>query len=188
MYIFVLHNNVLIFSAYLIVRKTLLKMSADKTVIRDTHIHEEKHEVDSIDSSSLSSESELGEKKKTGVIQNIKHGIKNVVNTVTGHHDASSNKGTIVEQETANCVDVDEHARNARVLRKQAEATLKSNNKEFDEAQRAQNQARIVAEHANLKTAEALQHQQQGQQLLAEAGKFYYLIYLNHVLFFKVLK
>uniref|UniRef100_A0A914YWH4 Uncharacterized protein n=1 Tax=Panagrolaimus superbus TaxID=310955 RepID=A0A914YWH4_9BILA len=46
----------------------------------------------------------------------------------------------------------------------------KKNDKEFDEAQRAQAQARIVAEHANTETAEALTHQERGQGLLAEAG------------------
>uniref|UniRef100_A0A914XSS8 Uncharacterized protein n=1 Tax=Panagrolaimus superbus TaxID=310955 RepID=A0A914XSS8_9BILA len=44
---------------------------------------------------------------------------------------------------------------------------LNKNDKEFDEAQRAQ--SRIVAEHANLKAAEALTHQERGQKLLAEA-------------------
>uniref|UniRef100_A0AC34FGJ5 Uncharacterized protein n=1 Tax=Panagrolaimus sp. ES5 TaxID=591445 RepID=A0AC34FGJ5_9BILA len=66
--------------------------------------------------------------------------------------------------------EVSDHERNARLLREQAEAALKNNEKDFIEAERAQAQARVVAEHANAKTAQALNNQERGQELLAEAG------------------
>jgi hypothetical protein len=155
-----------------------MESSTEKTVVRDTHIHEEKHVGDA--ASTSSSENDLGaEHKKSGVLHGIKEGVKNVVHAVTGlghsavhTHDATCNKSTCATyvQETSHYTEVEEHARNARLLREQAEKTLKKNDSEFAEAERAQSQARIVAEHANLKTAEALQHQEKGQKLLAEAG------------------
>uniref|UniRef100_A0A914XXU8 Uncharacterized protein n=1 Tax=Panagrolaimus superbus TaxID=310955 RepID=A0A914XXU8_9BILA len=121
-------------------------------------------------SNTASGNAEVAKEKSTGIIGNIKEGVKNVAHAVgigsSSHQDATSS--TTVE--TTHRVEVDDHAHNAGVLREQAEKLLKKNDKEFDEAQRAQAQARIVAEHANLKTAEALTHQERGQELLAEAG------------------
>ena len=151
-------------------------MSAtDKTVIRDTLIHEEKRDRDA--ASVSSSESDLSEKKKTGIVQSMKDGVKKVVDALAGkddRHEATCNSTTCATftQETAHYEEVDDHARNARLLREQANATLKKNTQEFAEAATAQRQAHILAEHANIKTAEALEHQQVGQQLLAEAGMF----------------
>jgi hypothetical protein len=157
-----------------------MESSTDKTIVRDTHIHEEKHMGDASTANATASTTiEVDEhQKKGGVLHGIKEGVKNVVNTLTGHgshhhtHDSSCNKSTCTtyEQETSHYTEVEEHARNARLLREQAEKTLKKNEAEFADAQRAQAQARIVAEHANLKTAEALSHQEHGQKLLAEAG------------------
>uniref|UniRef100_A0AC35F5C7 Uncharacterized protein n=1 Tax=Panagrolaimus sp. PS1159 TaxID=55785 RepID=A0AC35F5C7_9BILA len=114
--------------------------------------------------------------KSTGIIGNIKEGVKNVAHAIgigsSHHHDAHCNKATCstYEEATAHYTEATEHERNARLLREQAESMLKKNDKEFAEAERAQAQARIVAQHANVKTAEALTHQERGQELLAEAG------------------
>uniref|UniRef100_A0A914YSZ8 Uncharacterized protein n=1 Tax=Panagrolaimus superbus TaxID=310955 RepID=A0A914YSZ8_9BILA len=125
-------------------------------------------------SSTAGSNAEVAKEKSTG---NIEEGVKNAAHAIGigsshHHHDAHCNKATCTtyETETAHYTEVDDHARNARLLREQAEKTLKNNDKEIDEAQRAQVQARIVAEHANIETAEALTHQARGQELLAEAG------------------
>uniref|UniRef100_A0A914QUX6 Uncharacterized protein n=1 Tax=Panagrolaimus davidi TaxID=227884 RepID=A0A914QUX6_9BILA len=62
------------------------------------------------------------------------------------------------------------HERRARELREKALTTLKVNEQEFSQAERAQEAARIAAEQANAKTTQALENQERGQQLLAEAG------------------
>uniref|UniRef100_A0AC34GUB9 Uncharacterized protein n=1 Tax=Panagrolaimus sp. ES5 TaxID=591445 RepID=A0AC34GUB9_9BILA len=64
----------------------------------------------------------------------------------------------------------EELERRAKELREQAQAALKTNEIEFQQAQQAQNAARIAAEIANAKTEQALTNQERGQQLLAEAG------------------
>jgi len=118
----------------------------------------------------------MKESIKEGV-QDIKEGMGNLVDKVSGNsdkhkHTASCN-GTSCStyvQETAHYTETSEHERNARLLREQGEAALRNNEKEFAEAQRAQAQARVVAEHANAKTAQALNNQERGQELLAEAG------------------
>ena len=114
--------------------------------------------------------------KSTGIIGNIKEGVKNVAHAIgigsSHHHDAHCNSATCstYEAATAHYTETSDHEKNARLLREQAEHMLKKNDKEFAEAAQAQNQARILAEHANVKTAEALTHQERGQELLAEAG------------------
>jgi hypothetical protein len=140
--------------------------STNKATVHETHIREETHTGTGVHD----------EKKKGGVLQDIKDGVKNVVNKVTGNtehkHEATCNKGTCstYEAETAHYTETSEHERNARLLREQAEKALKNNAAEFSEAERAQAQARVVAEAANAKTAQALNNQERGQELLAEAG------------------
>ena len=140
--------------------------STNKATVHETHVREETHTGTGVHD----------DKKKGGVLQDIKDGVKNVVNKVTGNtehkHEATCNKGTChtYESETAHYTETSEHERNARLLREQAEKALKNNAAEFNEAERAQAQARVVAEHANAKTAQALNNQERGQELLAEAG------------------
>jgi len=140
--------------------------STNKATVHETHIREESHTGTGVHD----------DKKKGGVLQDIKDGVKNVVNKVTGNsehkHEATCNKGTCstYESETAHYTESTEHERNARLLREQADKALKNNAAEFTEAQRAQAQARVVAEAANAKTAQALNNQERGQELLAEAG------------------
>ena len=123
-----------------------------------------------------SASGEAAKEKSTGIIGNIKEGVKSVAHAIgigsSHHHDASCNSATCstYEAATAHYTETKEHERNARLLREQAEAALKNNAKEFDEAERMQTNARILAQHANVKTAEALTHQERGQELLAEAG------------------
>uniref|UniRef100_A0A914ZH37 Uncharacterized protein n=1 Tax=Panagrolaimus superbus TaxID=310955 RepID=A0A914ZH37_9BILA len=64
----------------------------------------------------------------------------------------------------------EEHERRGRELREKALTTLKINEQEFTQAERAQEAARIAADQANAKTTQALENQERGQQLLAEAG------------------
>jgi len=145
-------------------------MSSNKATVQETHIREETH---------TGTGGLVHDEKKSsgGVLHDIKEGVKNVVNKVTGgkdehKHDAKCNKSSChtYESETAHYVETDEHERNARLLREQGEKALKHNASEFSEAQRAQAQARVVAEHANAKTAQALNNQERGQELIAEAG------------------
>jgi hypothetical protein len=112
-------------------------------------------------------------------VQDIKEGVSKLADKVTGKDDKHVHKHTeacngttctTYTSETAHYTEVSDHERNARLLREQAEAALRNNAKEFSEAERAQAQARIVAEHANAKTAQALSNQERGQELLAEAG------------------
>jgi hypothetical protein len=124
---------------------------------------------------------EVAKEKASGLLENIKEGMSSVVDklagrdsssTATHKHDEKCNTtscSTYV-QETAHYTEVSDHERNARLLREQAEAALKNNEKEFADAQRAQAQARVIAEAANAKTAQALANQERGQELLAEAG------------------
>ena len=140
--------------------------STNKATVHETHVREETHTTGGVHD----------DKKKGGVLQDIKDSVKSVVNKVTGNtehkHEATCNKGTChtYESETAHYTETSEHERNARLLREQAEKALKNNAAEFNEAERAQAQARVVAEHANAKTAQALNNQERGQELLAEAG------------------
>jgi len=140
--------------------------STNKATVHETHIREETHTGTGVHD----------DKKKGGVLQDIKDGVKNVVNKVTGNnehkHEATCNKQncSTYETETAHYTETSEHERNARLLREQAEKALKHNATEFSEAERAQAQARVVAEAANAKTAQALNNQERGQELLAEAG------------------
>jgi hypothetical protein len=125
---------------------------------------------------------EVAKEKASGLLENIKEGMSTVVDklagrdssstTTTHKHDEKCNTtscSTYV-QETAHYTEVSDHERNARLLREQAEAALKNNEKEFADAHRAQAQARVIAEAANAKTAQALANQERGQELLAEAG------------------
>ena len=64
----------------------------------------------------------------------------------------------------------EEHERRARELREKALTTLKTNEEEFAQAERAQALAKAAAAQANVKTSQALENQERGQQLLAEAG------------------
>jgi hypothetical protein len=144
------------------------------TVVREAHYHEEKtgHVPVAAPGGAI-----VHEEKKGGIMHDIKEGVKDVVNKITGKsdkhvHSATCNGTTCstYTTETAHYTEVSDHERNARLLREQGEAALKNNEKEFVEAQRAQAQARVVAEHANAKTAQALNNQERGQELLAEAG------------------
>jgi len=115
----------------------------------------------------------VDEKKKTGIFHDIKEGVKDLFGAGDKHKHTDACNGTSCSTyvtETAHYTEVSDHERNARLLREQAEAALKNNEKDFVEAQRAQAQARVVAEHANAKTAQALNNQERGQELLAEAG------------------
>uniref|UniRef100_A0AC34FE12 Uncharacterized protein n=1 Tax=Panagrolaimus sp. ES5 TaxID=591445 RepID=A0AC34FE12_9BILA len=151
----------------LILKNSLKMSSTNKATVHETHIREETHTGTGVHD----------DKKKGGIMQDIKDGVKNVVNKVTGNsehkHEATCNKGTChtYESETAHYTESTEHERNARLLREQAEKALKNNAAEFTEAERAQAQARVVAEHANAKTAQALNNQERGQELLAEAAE-----------------
>jgi len=144
--------------------------STNKATVHETH-------VETHTSSSGTGVGVHDEKKKTGIMHDIKEGVKNIADKITGNsdshkHDTTCNKGSCqtYERETAHYVETEEHERNARLLREQGEAALKNNAKEFSEAERAQAQARVVAEHANAKTAQALNNQERGQELIAEAG------------------
>uniref|UniRef100_A0AC34QCV9 Uncharacterized protein n=1 Tax=Panagrolaimus sp. JU765 TaxID=591449 RepID=A0AC34QCV9_9BILA len=66
--------------------------------------------------------------------------------------------------------EVEEHERQAHALRKGGEQALKHTEKEFTAAERAQQQARLAAEHANVRTAQALNEQERGQSMMAESG------------------
>ena len=147
-------------------------MSSNKTTVQETHVRE----VHS--NTGTGADVHVDDKKKTGVLHDIKEGVKNLADKITGNkdehkHDTTCNKSTChtYESATAHYTETDEHARNARLLREQGEAALRNNAKEFSEAERAQAQARVVAEHANAKTAQALNNQERGQELIAEAGK-----------------
>ena len=119
---------------------------------------------------------ETVKEKAGGILHDIKEGVKDVVGKVTGkdtHKHTTECNGrtcTTYESETAHYTEASEHERNARLLREQGEVALRNNAKEFAEAERAQAQARLVSEHANAKTAQALNNQERGQELLAEAG------------------
>jgi hypothetical protein len=120
---------------------------------------------------------EAAKEKASGLLEKLKEGVSNVVDFVAGRepshkHDVQCNKESCstYEKETIHYTETSEHERNARLLREQAEAALKNNSKEFADAERMQAQARIIAEAANAKTAQALSNQERGQELLAEAG------------------
>ena len=82
-------------------------------------------------------------------------GAKNVTQTETYQFSSGS---------------VEENERRARELREAGISALKHNEKEFAQAQAAQAQAREASLAANAKTAKALDNQERGQELLAEAG------------------
>jgi len=146
------------------------------TVVREAHYHEEQTGTGHVPV--VAPGVAVHEEKKGGIFHDMKEGIKDVVNKVTGkdkdvHKHTSACNGTTCHtyvQETSHYTEVSDHERNARLLREQGEAALKHNESEFAEAHRAQAQARVVAEHANAKTAQALANQERGQELLAEAG------------------
>jgi hypothetical protein len=148
------------------------------TVVREAHYHEE--QTGHVPVGAPGTTGVVHEEKKGGIFHDMKEGVKNVVDKITGNSDkhdkhvhtahCNSNSCSTYVTETAHYTEVSDHERNARLLREQGEAALKHNEKEFAEAQRAQNQARVVAEAANAKTAQALNNQERGQELLAEAG------------------
>lgn len=144
--------------------------STNKATVHETHIREER-------TTGTGVHTDVDKKEKGGILSDIKEGVKNVVDKVTGKdshkHDTACNKSTChtYETETAHYTESTEHEKNARLLKEQAAAALKNNEKEFCEATRAQEQARVVAEHANAKTAQALSNQERGQEMLAEAGE-----------------
>uniref|UniRef100_A0AC34FNT7 Uncharacterized protein n=1 Tax=Panagrolaimus sp. ES5 TaxID=591445 RepID=A0AC34FNT7_9BILA len=121
---------------------------------------------------------EAAKEKASGLLENLKEKASGLVDALAGResstheHDVQCSKGSCstYEKETVHITETSEHERNARLLREQAEAALKNNSKEFAEAERLQAQARIIAEAANAKTAQALNNQERGQELLAEAG------------------
>jgi uncharacterized protein HemX len=135
-----------------------------------------KASTSSSSSSTSSASDEAVKEKSTGIIGNIKEGVKSIAHAMgigsSHHHDATCNKDTCstFEAATAHYTETTDHERNSRLLREQAEALLKKNDKEFAEAEKAQHKAAILSEQANAKTAQALLHQERGQELLAEAG------------------
>jgi endonuclease/exonuclease/phosphatase (EEP) superfamily protein YafD len=141
------------------------------TVVREAHYHESStgHVPVNAPGGVV-----VEEKKKGGIFHDIKEGVKDLFGAGSDKHKhteaCNSTTCTSYTTETAHYTEVSDHERNARLLREQAEAALKHNEKEFIEAERAQAQARVVAEHANAKTAQALNNQERGQELLAEAG------------------
>ena len=89
-----------------------------------------------------------------------------VVTTTDGGHSIHTN----IEQSNFMSTDANEHERRAQQLRHEAEEALRNNQADFARAERAQEEARIAAERANQLTSKALNNQQRGQELLAEAG------------------
>uniref|UniRef100_A0AC34G9X0 Uncharacterized protein n=1 Tax=Panagrolaimus sp. ES5 TaxID=591445 RepID=A0AC34G9X0_9BILA len=89
-----------------------------------------------------------------------------VVTTTDGGHGVQ----TSIQQSNFSSVEAAEHERRAQQLRHEAEEALRNNQSEFAQAERAQEEAKIAAERANLLTSKALNNQQRGQELLAEAG------------------
>uniref|UniRef100_A0A914PRJ7 Uncharacterized protein n=1 Tax=Panagrolaimus davidi TaxID=227884 RepID=A0A914PRJ7_9BILA len=86
--------------------------------------------------------------------------------TTNGGHGIQTN----IQQSSFTSVDAAEHERRAQQLRHEAEEALRNNEADFARAERAQEEAKIAAERANLLTSKALYSQQRGQELLAEAG------------------
>ena len=77
---------------------------------------------------------------------------------------------TNIQQSSFMSADANEHERRAQQLRNEAEEALRNNEGDFARAERAQEEARLAAERANQLTSKALNNQQRGQELLAEAG------------------
>ena len=79
-----------------------------------------------------------------------------------------------VEDDSAKAIipvdEIEETERQAQLLKEQAQAALKNNAVEFEEAYKLQQNALLAAHDANVKTAKALVNQEIGTQLLAEAG------------------
>ena len=83
---------------------------------------------------------------------------------------SQTNESAFIQGSDTSGLGAEELERRAKELREQAQAALKTNEIEFQQAQQAQNAARIASEIANAKTEQALTNQERGQQLLAEAG------------------
>uniref|UniRef100_A0A914Q6M0 Uncharacterized protein n=1 Tax=Panagrolaimus davidi TaxID=227884 RepID=A0A914Q6M0_9BILA len=94
------------------------------------------------------------EKEKHGLLHDIKEGVKDVVETITGKSEPTPK----------------DHIKEAKHLQKKADDVLDDTHKDFKKAQKAQEKADKVAEKANHKTEKALNKQAHGQELLAEAG------------------
>ena len=94
------------------------------------------------------------EKEKHGILHDIKEGVKDVVETITGKHEPTPK----------------DHIKEAKHLHKKADDVLDDTSKDFKKAQKAQEKADKEAEKANHKTEKALNKQAKGQELLAEAG------------------
>ena len=145
------------------------------TVKQQKLIHDENHRM-------IHDIKEGAKDLKHGVqdgMHGIKLGVRDAVNyCMKPHkHDSSCSSMDAYEAEmTENHAGIltaaDEHERRAQRLRETGEAALKQNEREFEQAYSAQAAARIASDQANLKTEKALHHQERGQQLLAEAGKF----------------
>uniref|UniRef100_A0A914Q1A2 Uncharacterized protein n=1 Tax=Panagrolaimus davidi TaxID=227884 RepID=A0A914Q1A2_9BILA len=91
-------------------------------------------------------------------------------NQKTEYLTSQTNESAFIQESDTSGLPAEELERRAKELREQAQAALKTNEIEFQQAQQAQNAARIAAEIANAKTEQALTNQERGQQLLAEAG------------------
>jgi|UniRef100_A0AC35F651 ElaB/YqjD/DUF883 family membrane-anchored ribosome-binding protein len=94
------------------------------------------------------------EKEKHGLLHDIKEGVKDVVEAITGRTSPTPK----------------DHLKEAKHLQKKAEHILKDTKKDFKKAEKAQEKADKEAEKANHKTEKALNKQAHGQELLAEAG------------------
>uniref|UniRef100_A0A914YZZ9 Uncharacterized protein n=1 Tax=Panagrolaimus superbus TaxID=310955 RepID=A0A914YZZ9_9BILA len=90
--------------------------------------------------------------------------------STTGPYGGKQTSTHQSESYSVNTGSVEESERRAAELRAAGAAALKNNDTEFAQAQQAQAQARAAAAAANAKTAKALDNQERGQELLAEAG------------------
>ena len=94
------------------------------------------------------------EKEKHGILHDIKEGVKDAVEAITGKTSPTPK----------------DHVKEAKHLSKKADDILDDTHKDFKKAEKAQHKADKKAEKANHKTEKALNKQAHGQELLAEAG------------------
>lgn len=87
--------------------------------------------------------------------------------------DASTKSinGSVISESYVTTTVATEHERRAHQLKAEAEEALRNNQLEFARAEHAQEEARLAAERANALTMKALNNQERGQELLAEAGE-----------------
>ena len=114
----------------------------------EVHVHEEVHTTGGIPVVTHKKEEEHG------VLHNIKEGVSNLVDKVTGSSEPTPK----------------DHVKEAKKLEKKADDILDDTHKDFKKAEKAQHKADKEAEKANEKTAKALNKQAKGQECLAKAG------------------